>query len=443
MSAPTAAATALTKAQIETILGRYTATKRRGDASRDAKHDEASKEIFRSLEDNTAYFLESVKDRITRYEENLREVIKIRYPKAMSGHPLDTPLLRRTAMASMAIGAEDEPTPEQKLITDCPKITIKLLRERFAATYGDNYSDADMDAAMEALAKRNNGKRNRDGTINTNPAEEIDPSVPRPGKTLKAASRGGAGGAEGGEEGQTITLDPNDPAVLKAIIAALMAAKKEKESGGSGKKGGKESKLTAAALAAAAAAAGGGAGGAEEGDDGMYEGSDASSGLDIAEGCEAPEIELPDHSPLVKAYAALKKECYELDITFQGIHDWIMFNVQTSTNAEEREREIEVAEGIVQQVQEIQTQIGGIYEQLGTYLETRVEAEVEVLNYPHVTSYAQYLLSADDDAWFEVERSWRELVRATLFVYYLVANNLESLVAVASPTTASSYSLYY
>lgn len=64
------------------------------------------------------------------------------------------------------------------------------------------------------------------------------------------------------------------------------------------------------------------------------------------------------------------------------------------------------------------------------------------MNYPHVTSFAQYLLSADDDGWFEVERSWRELIRATLFVYYLVGNNLESLVAVASPTT-SSYSLYY
>lgn len=400
----------LSKAEVDAILNRYT-KKKRGEAARDAKHDLANKEIFGSLEDNTAYFLETIKDRINRYEENLREVISRRYPNAMKGDPLDTPLLRRTAMVTKAIGGEpDAPTPEQATINSAPKITIKLIRERFAASYGDNYSEDDMTAAMEALAKRSGGKRNRDGTMSTVPIEVIDPSIPREGKTLKAAPRGGT---TEGEEGETITLDPNDPAVLKAILAAMLASK------GKGGKGGKAE---------------------EEADDNMYEDSDASSGIDVAEDCEAPEIDFPDNSPLIQAYAALKKECYDLNITFQGVHDWIALNIQSASDDTEREQE--VSESITGQIQEMQEQIGQIYDMLGGYLEGRVEMELAVSNYPHVTSYAQALLCADDDAWIEVERSWRELIRATLFIYYMVANNLESLSTIASPSGRGAHSIY-
>jgi hypothetical protein len=136
-------------------------------------------------------------------------------------------------------------------------------------------------------------------------------------------------------------------------------------------------------------------------------------------------IVFPDNTMLVREFKAMKTEADNLSTTFDGIHDWIALNVPDVK--EEDNAGVEVMGAVISQVSNLSESIRDIYNADLKYLEERGDLEKRLLKYPTVEGVKRQLLLHDEDAWDELERGWRSMIRLVVILYSVLNKNMAKL----------------
>uniref|UniRef100_A0A7S1MS54 Proteasome activator PA28 C-terminal domain-containing protein n=1 Tax=Neobodo designis TaxID=312471 RepID=A0A7S1MS54_NEODS len=122
----------------------------------------------------------------------------------------------------------------------------------------------------------------------------------------------------------------------------------------------------------------------------------------------------------------LKIEARGLVNTFEQIHDWIALNVPTLGD-ESAGPGVEVMGVVISNVSDLTGVIKAVYGLEGKYLGDRVEIEAKLARHPECPSYDRAMAVNDSNAWDEVEKAWRSIIRACLLVHSLLAKNMKIL----------------
>jgi hypothetical protein len=142
---------------------------------------------------------------------------------------------------------------------------------------------------------------------------------------------------------------------------------------------------------------------------------------------EVVEVEFPENEELKKQLKMLKKEAYELSTTLEGIMDWIDLLAPDKDKTQEDSTGAEVQDAVSEQISSLADSTKSAYDLEGKYLNERGEIEAAILGMPQVKSMVLQLEVYDADAWDEIERSWKMLLRVCLIAYSVVFKNMKRL----------------
>lgn len=137
------------------------------------------------------------------------------------------------------------------------------------------------------------------------------------------------------------------------------------------------------------------------------------------------EVRFPDNTNLVKQLRLLKREAYELGSTMDGIHDWIALNVPDIK--EDDNDNVEIMGAVIEQVTSLTDTVKAVYSAESQYIEQRSEIEKAMLKLPESETMKLSMAAGDSNAWDEVDRAWRTLVRITLLLYSILSKNMAAL----------------
>ena len=168
---------------------------------------------------------------------------------------------------------------------------------------------------------------------------------------------------------------------------------------------------------------------AEEGDEEADDDDDDDSDEeeddeDAAVGEDAPEIVLPDNRLLLTQLHTIKREAYALNTTFNGIHDWVAFNIPTDPS---EGATAEVMAAVMAQTLALSEALTSIYEMESRYLAERLGAETGAQRHPDCYSMQDAMLSNEVETWDELKRAWWTMQRVTMIEHTVLAKNMKIL----------------
>jgi len=134
---------------------------------------------------------------------------------------------------------------------------------------------------------------------------------------------------------------------------------------------------------------------------------------------------LPDNSDLLAEMKILKGEAYELSTIFDGMHDWVALNIPDIK--EEDNAGVEIQGAVLEQTEELASVLRNVYSLELKYLADRSELETTLLKYPKALSLPRAISVIDCNAWDDIERSWRTMIRICILVYALFQKNMSRL----------------
>jgi hypothetical protein len=152
---------------------------------------------------------------------------------------------------------------------------------------------------------------------------------------------------------------------------------------------------------------------------------------------EIPVV-FPKNGGLVDEMKRLKLAGTELVTVFEGICDWLQLSIPDIMIDDNDS--VDVMRSVLEATSAHSEAVGSTVTFLREYLEDRADMEVETLKFPHSGSLRRQMLINDLDAWSEVERGWRTLVRCSLIIHTLLAKNMRKLL---NPRNSSRSSTIY
>lgn len=156
---------------------------------------------------------------------------------------------------------------------------------------------------------------------------------------------------------------------------------------------------------------------------------------------EEVTVTFPNNDALRRAHTALKEEAFELEITMDGICDWLDLSIP-DLQVDDTDG-VDVIQAVLASAEAHSTAVSTCGKCERAYLEERAELELEVIAYPHSASTRQLLVVHDIDAWDDVERGWRTLVRTSLILHATLMKNMVTLLDPRKLTERASTSVYY
>jgi len=133
----------------------------------------------------------------------------------------------------------------------------------------------------------------------------------------------------------------------------------------------------------------------------------------------------PENSIVLDNLLLLKAAAYDLMVSFDGIQDWIMSRVPELKD--EDNAGVEVQETVIQQVQQFQRAVKGVYMEEMEYLKARGEMESSALKHPDTVSWRRAIALLDQEAWDDMELSWRVLLRTIMLCHAILMKNMQKL----------------
>jgi hypothetical protein len=179
--------------------------------------------------------------------------------------------------------------------------------------------------------------------------------------------------------------------------------------------------------------------GAEEEEE-EEKGDDDSDDSDY-DAVEEVTVTFPNNDTLRRAHASLREEAFELEITMDGICDWLNLSIP-DLQVDDTDG-VDVIQAVLASAEAHSTAVHTCGKCERAYLEERAELELEVIAYPHSASTRQQLVVHDIDAWDDVERGWRTLVRTSLILHATLMKNMVTLLDPRKLTERASTSVYY
>ncbi len=161
----------------------------------------------------------------------------------------------------------------------------------------------------------------------------------------------------------------------------------------------------------------------EEIEEEVDDNTSATSDYDPSPDGEAPKF--PDNSKLLEQFQALKKEAYELNVTFSGIHDWIALSLPDLKM--EDDESMEVADTMMSQVSGLDETLQSVYSLEQKYVDSRMDLECEILKYPDAPSLRVLLKTTDDSAWRDIEHSYVSMIRVCIILHTHLNRNMKTL----------------
>ena len=177
-----------------------------------------------------------------------------------------------------------------------------------------------------------------------------------------------------------------------------------------------------------------------EGGDGGPEFDDSSSDDSTYDAVEEVSVSFPNNDVLRKEHALLKEESFELEITMDGICDWL--NLSIPDLKEDDTDGVDVIQAVLASAEAHATAVNTCSKCERAYLEERAEFELEMIKYPHSASTRQQIVMHDIDAWDDVERGWRTLIRTSLILHATLMKNMETLLDPRKESERSN-AIYY
>lgn len=162
----------------------------------------------------------------------------------------------------------------------------------------------------------------------------------------------------------------------------------------------------------------------DDDEDDYDDNTSATSEYDPSPNVKAPEF--PSNEKLLEFFAELKKEAYELNVTFNGIHDWIALSLPDLKFGEDEES-MEVADTMMSQVSSLDETLQGVYSFESKYVEGRTDLECEMLKYPDSTSLPILIRATDETAWRDIEHSYTSMVRVCIILHTHLNRNMATL----------------
>jgi hypothetical protein len=150
--------------------------------------------------------------------------------------------------------------------------------------------------------------------------------------------------------------------------------------------------------------------------------SDSDSDYDAV---EEVTVTFPNNDSLRKEHAALKEEAFELEITMDGVCDWLSLSIPDLK--EDDTDGVDVIQAVLASAEAHSSAVNTCGKCERAYLEERSELEIEMVKYPHSASTRQQIVMHDVDAWDDVERGWRTLIRTSLILHATLMKNMVTL----------------
>jgi hypothetical protein len=135
---------------------------------------------------------------------------------------------------------------------------------------------------------------------------------------------------------------------------------------------------------------------------------------------------IPDHTELLKQLRVLKGEARTLMKVLDQIHDWIALNVP-AIGGDEEDSGVEVLGVVLQNVEDTTEALGEVYGMESKYLSDRAELEATYAHRPDCPSVQRTFKVLNSDAWDELERGWRAMIRGSLLLHSTLAKNMKIL----------------
>lgn len=149
-------------------------------------------------------------------------------------------------------------------------------------------------------------------------------------------------------------------------------------------------------------------------------------------------VAFPRCTELMDQMKHLKLAGTELVTVFEGICDWLQLSIPDIMIDDNDS--VDVMRSVLEATSAHREAVDSTIVFLREFLDDRADLEIETLKFPHSISLRRQMLINDLDAWSEVERGWRTLVRCSLIIHTLLAKNMRKLL---NPRNSSRSSALY
>ena len=131
------------------------------------------------------------------------------------------------------------------------------------------------------------------------------------------------------------------------------------------------------------------------------------------------------NASLINDLQLVKNNASSLAAALDSIADWLALNMPQIN--EENSVGTEVIAGVLEQIQQLSEATRTIVSMPKKYFVERAECEKALLKLPESKALQAQLELVDEEAWDDLERSWRALIRVTLITQSVVTKNAEIL----------------
>lgn len=136
-------------------------------------------------------------------------------------------------------------------------------------------------------------------------------------------------------------------------------------------------------------------------------------------------VEFPNNAALLRQLRFLKKEAWEFNRVFEGIHDWIALNIPDMK--EEDNVGVEVMGAVIEQLNSLNSGVRGVYNEESKYIGERADYEKALLKCPECATVKLQLEVGDAEEWDAIESAWRTLIRCCLILHSVLSKNMKKL----------------
>jgi hypothetical protein len=168
--------------------------------------------------------------------------------------------------------------------------------------------------------------------------------------------------------------------------------------------------------------------------------SDSDDDSDTYDAIDDIPVVFPKSGDLLDQMKHLKLAGTELVTVFEGICDWLQLSIP-DIMVDDNDS-VNVLQSVLEATNAHSEAVGSTVNFLREFLDDRADLEIDTIKFPHSSSLRRQMLINDLDAWSEVERGWRTLVRCSLIIHTLLAKNMRKLLNPRNSSRNTGGSLY-
>lgn len=172
----------------------------------------------------------------------------------------------------------------------------------------------------------------------------------------------------------------------------------------------------------------------EESDEESDDDSDTYDAID-----DVP-VSFPKSESLLDQMKHLKLAGTELVTVFEGICDWLQLSIP-DIMVDDNDS-VDVMQSVLEATSAHSEAVESTVNFLREFLDDRADLEIDTIKFPHSSSLRRQMLINDLDAWSEVERGWRTLVRCSLIIHTLLAKNMRKLLNPRNSSRSAASAIY-